>query len=391
MASELEPNGHPRTRQGARWMTAPQQSRRTILAGLAAGAVIPFRASRATGKVLNGPPAMTSHTFISFRHRSRFWSAGPAHGPLMIFVHGWPGNGLMWRAQVEAFAAQGWHCVAPDMRGYGASSAPAAPQAYAISEIVQDMVELHDHLGGQPAVWVGHDLGSPVVTGLMAQHPQRSRGVALISVPYLPDAFAISSLLPLVDRRLYPADQYLDAQFAYYRFYLTNFDQSVSDFDVDISSTLSSIYRRGTPDLVGKVYKTALITRNGGWFGAAHRAPPVPPDAALWPAADFDAVVRAFRVTGFRPGNSWYLNDEANIAYALSAPDEGRLRQPVLYINGEWDGICEITRTRLGDPMRQKCPNLTVTTLQGVHWLPLERKSETIAAISSWLRLSRLA
>ena len=39
----------------------------------------------------------------------------------MIFLHGWPEIGLVWRGQVEAFAAEGWRCVAPDMRGYGRS------------------------------------------------------------------------------------------------------------------------------------------------------------------------------------------------------------------------------------------------------------------------------
>jgi pimeloyl-ACP methyl ester carboxylesterase len=161
--------------------------------------------------------------------------------------------------------------------------------------------------------------------------------------------------------------------------------------DDAIPATLSIIYRSGSPDTVGKVHRSAQITRNGGWFGAAHRAPTLPPDPALWPAADFDALVKAFRVTGFRPGNSWYLNDEANIAYAHSAPNSGRLRQPVLFINGDWDGICDITRTHLGDPMREKCPKLTVTNLQGAHWLPLERKAETTAAISSWLKTEKLA
>ena len=49
----------------------------------------------------------------------------------MIFLHGWPEIGVMWRAQMQAFAAEGWRCVAPDMRGYGGSSAPEAPEAYA--------------------------------------------------------------------------------------------------------------------------------------------------------------------------------------------------------------------------------------------------------------------
>ena len=336
-------------------------------------------------------PKLTPRTLDTPRHRTRYWDAGPPDGPLMIFVHGWPGMGLMWRAQVEAFAAEGWRCIAPDMRGYGASSAPSAPEAYALSEIVQDMVELHDHLGGGPAVWVGHDLGSPVVGALGAHHRDRSRGLVLISVPYLPEAFALPHLLRLVDRRLYPLNEYPDGQWDYYRFYLTHFDRSVSDFEADIAATLSAIYRSGSPDLVGQVFRSALVTRHGGWFGPAHRAPTLPPDPALWPAADFDELVDAFEVTGFRPANAWYLNDEANIAYAREAPGGGRLHQAVLFINGDWDAICDIGRTRLGDPMRQACPGLSVTNVDGAHWLPLERKAETADAIRSWLRAERLA
>jgi pimeloyl-ACP methyl ester carboxylesterase len=67
---------------------------------------------------------LASRTFSSARQATHYWEAGPEEGPLMIFLHGWPEIGLMWRAQIEAFAAEGWHCVAPDMRGYGASSAP---------------------------------------------------------------------------------------------------------------------------------------------------------------------------------------------------------------------------------------------------------------------------
>jgi pimeloyl-ACP methyl ester carboxylesterase len=308
----------------------------------------------------------------------------------MIFVHGWPEIGLMWRAQVEAFASEGWHCVAPDMRGYGGSSAPAASEAYALNEIVDDMVELHDHLGARPAIWVGHDLGSPVVGALAAHHAARSRGVVLVSVPYSPEAFALPSLLPMIDRQLYPADQYPDGQWDYYRFYLTHFDQTVTDFNADIPATLAAIYRPGNPASAGKAYRSALVSANGGWFGSAHRAPATPPDPTLWPPAEFDGLVEAFRAHGFRPANAWYLNDTANIAYAHAAPNGGRLHQPVLFVNGEWDGICDITRSRLGEPMRSTCQDLSVTNLASGHWLPLERKSELVQAIRSWLKTKEL-
>ena len=96
---------------------------------------------------------LTDATFRSPRHTTHYWEAGPAGGPLMIFLHGWPQIGLVWRGQVEAFASEGWHCIAPDMRGYGGSSAPTAPEAYALKEIVDDMIELHNHLGAGPAIW----------------------------------------------------------------------------------------------------------------------------------------------------------------------------------------------------------------------------------------------
>jgi pimeloyl-ACP methyl ester carboxylesterase len=270
------------------------------------------------------------------------------------------------------------------MRGYGGSSVPEPPEAYAIQQIVGDMVELHEHLGSRPAVWVGHDLGSPVAGALAAHHTKRVRGVVLCSVPYFSDAFALASVLPFVDRSLYPVDQYPDGQWSYYRFHQTHFDQTVAEFDADIPASLAAIYRQGDPNSVGKVYRSALVAQQGGWF-ANHRAPSVAPDTALWPTADFATLVDAFRRTGFRPANTWYLNDSANIAYAHAAPDGGRLHQPVLFINGDLDGLCDITRSRFGEPMRGACENLSVTGLKSGHWLPLERKSELVESIKSWL------
>jgi pimeloyl-ACP methyl ester carboxylesterase len=334
---------------------------------------------------------LANHSFRSPRHTTHYWEAGPADGPFMIFLHGWPQIGLMWRAQIEAFASEGWRCIAPDMRGYGGSSAPTASDAYALQELVSDMIELHDHLGGRPAVWVGHDWGSPVAGALSTLHPARSRGVVLISVPYFPNGFALPNLFPLIDRELYPTDRYPDGQWDYYRFYLTQFQQTVSDMDADVTATLASLFRPGNPASEGKISPSALLTTNGGRYGAAHRAPPTAPDPTLWPGGDFDALVEAFRSRGFRSANAWYLNDAANIAFLHSAPESGTLRQPTLFINGEWDAICDINRSRLGEPMRFACADLSVTNLPAGHWLPLEQKTGLVDATRSWLKAKMLS
>jgi len=61
-----------------------------------------------------------------------------------------------------------------------------------------------------------------------------------------------------------------------------------------------------------------------------------------------------------------------------------------LFVNGEFDGICDITRSRLGDPMRRACQDLSVANLPVGHWLPLERKNELVEAIRSWLKTKEL-
>ncbi len=181
----------------------------------------------------------------------------------MILLHGWAGLGLMWRAQMEAFAGDGWRCVAPDLRGYGGSSAPAAASAYAVEAVVADMAELHDHLGGEPAVWVGHDWGCVVAGALAAHQPARSRAVVLTSLAYQPDANALPTLVALVDRTIYPADRYPDGQWDYYRYYTTHFEAAVADLDADPAATLASVFRPGSPAAIGTVSPNALVTQVG--------------------------------------------------------------------------------------------------------------------------------
>ena len=291
---------------------------------------------------------------------------------------------------MDAFAADGWRCVAPDLRGFGSSFAPDANDAYTIEEVVADVAELHDHLGGVPAIWVGHDWGSVVVSELVAHQPGRSRGAVLVSLAHQPDGHALRTVVPLVDRAVYPAQQYPDGQWDYYRYYTTHFESAVADLDADKAASLAAIFRSGSPTAVGQVSPNAVVTRNGGRFGAAHRAPPTQPDPALWPPADFEVLVESFEDNGFRPSCAWYLNDEANIAYARKASNGGRLSQPVLFVNGDFDQICTITGNRQGDPMRAACADLTVTNLPAGHWLPLERKAELVQAIRTWFKNKNL-
>ena len=335
-------------------------------------------------------PTFASHRLATARHHTTWLEAGPADGPLLLFIHGWPELGLVWRAQLTHFAAAGWRCVAPDMRGYGGSAVPTAASAYAVRELVADMVELHDALGGAPAVWVGHDWGSPVVWALAAHHAERCRAVANLCVPYFARGFALPNLLPLIDRQRYPADEYPAGQWDYFLFYREQFAQAALDFEADVAATLALLYRRGSPEAIVKPSLTATVRAQGGWFGPAHRAPAMPRDEALLSEADYEALVAAFRATGFRGADAWYLNDAANLAYAAEAPDFGRLRLPVLFLHAAWDPTCDTAHTRLAEPMRADCADLREVTLAGGHELMLECPAEVNAALGAWLAAKNL-
>ena len=80
-------------------------------------------------------------------------------GPAVVFVHGFPDLALGWQHQLTAVAEQGFHAIAPNMRGYGGSSCPHAVEAYTLDELTGDLVALLDALEIEKAIIVGHDWG----------------------------------------------------------------------------------------------------------------------------------------------------------------------------------------------------------------------------------------
>jgi pimeloyl-ACP methyl ester carboxylesterase len=109
--------------------------------------------------------------------------AGPADGPLVLCLHGFPDTAWTWRHLLGDLGAAGYHAVAPFMRGYAPTSL-AADGRYPMGALVADVVALHDVLGGtEEAVLIGHDWGAPAVYGAAAYAPERFRKVVGGSVP----------------------------------------------------------------------------------------------------------------------------------------------------------------------------------------------------------------
>ena len=133
---------------------------------------------------------MAESTSIKTRSGLTFTAdvAGPADGPLVLLLHGFPESRHSWRAALPALTAAGYRAVAPDQRGYspGARPDPADLSSYAFDKLVNDAIEIVAAAGheGRRFHQVGHDWGGQVSWGVAAAHPQRLASLTVMSRPH---------------------------------------------------------------------------------------------------------------------------------------------------------------------------------------------------------------
>ena len=295
----------------------------------------------------------------------RLHVAEQGQGPLVLLCHGWPELWYSWRHQLAALGAAGFRAVAPDMRGYGESEAPADIAAYSILHLVGDLVGLVDVLGEREAIIVGHDWGANVAWTAALLRPDLFRAVTAMSVPYRPRGPAP----PLALLRKAGLDNF-------YWIYFQPPGVAEAEFERDIPDT----FRR----LVGGIGGSLMVAPGAGFLDKF-----LPPEhlPAWLAAADIAAYSDAFRRTGFRGGLNWYRNLDRN--WELLAPWHGAaIRQPALFIAGSHDGV-------IRGPMGEKALAQLADNVPGLkrkvliegagHWIQRERSAEVNAALLEFL------
>ncbi len=97
-------------------------------------------------------------------------------GPALLLVHGFPLDRTIWAHQVATLS--GWRRIAPDLRGMGASDAPA--DGYTMAAYADDLVRLLDRLDVERAVVAGHSMGGYVLFEMLRRHRDRIAGVVFV-------------------------------------------------------------------------------------------------------------------------------------------------------------------------------------------------------------------
>ncbi|EHB50461.1 alpha/beta hydrolase fold protein [Mycolicibacterium rhodesiae JS60] len=119
--------------------------------------------------------------------------SGPADGPVVVLLHGFPEQNTMWQSIVPRLTAQGYRCLAPRQRGYSPGARPRRRRDYRTDILAEDIRVLIDVAGAQRVHLVGHDWGATVAWRVAQLFPERLLTLTPMSVPH-PWAFLTSLL-----------------------------------------------------------------------------------------------------------------------------------------------------------------------------------------------------
>jgi pimeloyl-ACP methyl ester carboxylesterase len=112
-----------------------------------------------------------------------YLESGPADGPAVILLHGFPDDVHAYDGVAPLLAADGCHVLVPWLRGYGPTRFldPATPRSGQQAALGADLRDFMDALGIQQATLAGYDWGGRAACIVAALWPERVRGLVSVT------------------------------------------------------------------------------------------------------------------------------------------------------------------------------------------------------------------
>ncbi|MFD6224310.1 alpha/beta fold hydrolase [Nocardia asteroides] len=279
----------------------------------------------------------------------------------VVFCHGFPHTGFVWHRQLAAVSAAGFRAIAPDLRGYGRTEAPADVAAYTNEAVIGDLLALLDDIGAATAVFVGLDFGAQLVWELALRAPERVEAVAVLNNPFSPRP-------PRA-----PSEFWTKA--AQRHFLHLAYFQEPGVADAELAARPREFLARVYYSLSGD-YHYLDTWKNPPGLGYLDVLPQAPAMPWTWLSeAEFDTLATEFERTGFTGGLNWYRNLDRN--WALTEALAGaKVEVPTYFLYGANDPDMEGFSGR--DPLAALRANVTdlrtvVEVPDAGHLVQLER------------------
>ncbi len=128
--------------------------------------------------------------------------SGPLDGKPILLLHGVPTSSWLYRKVIPLLAARGFHVIAPDLLGWGASDKPKDLGKYAFERQASRIRELLQALGVKQATFVVHDLGGPWTWEIAKQWPELIERLVVCNTTAFPDGVTPPKEIKMVGGRM---------------------------------------------------------------------------------------------------------------------------------------------------------------------------------------------
>ena len=280
-------------------------------------------------------------------------ATGRPGAPLMVFLHGFPEAAFVWDEILEHFGDH-YRCVAPNLRGFGPSSAPAEAEQYRVKHLMADLDALITQLGGGPVeALVAHDWGGAIAWTLAALRPDLLKRLVIINSPH-PATF-------LRELQHSPQQQAASA----YMNFLCRPDAEKLLAENDFARLWPMFTNMGAAD---------VAREGGGWLTEAVRDQ----YRAIWNAG-LTGGCNYYRASPLRPPTP----QDASVMKIEFTPEFVTVKRPTLVIWGEDDMALPVA---LIDGLDAFVPEMRLVRVPGAsHWIIHERPRFIAAEIEQHL------
>lgn len=146
-------------------------------AGIALPAAAAPAPSRVAAASLKAPVTVHYRSATIEGVKVFYREAGPADGPVVLLLHGFPTSSHMFRNLIPALADR-YRVIAPDYPGFGRSDAPDHTKfTYSFGHYADIVDALMGQLGARTYAMYVMDYGAPVGYRLALKHPERVTGL----------------------------------------------------------------------------------------------------------------------------------------------------------------------------------------------------------------------
>ena len=247
------------------------------------------------------------------------------HSGTIVLLHGFPDLSYGWRYQIPYLTSLGYQVIAPDMLGYGRSSAPHNLDKFSLRHMSNDLATLIRRVVGrhEQVILGGHDWGGAMVYRAALWHPDLYRGIFSVCTPYFPPVTEYVDLKDQIEAGITPTFGY--------QLQLRDpaTDARVRGAD-KIRQVLLALYGGTTPEgEMGFDSHTGLIWENLPQLGAS----------PLVSGDDMKYYVREYLKNTMRGPLSWYRTAKINFDDELPLATAGDVTFPMpgLYIGATMD------------------------------------------------------